>query len=70
MIEGAALSAAMMFVRCFTSCTSMSTRISKKSCERLVILRLVMLPPCLPMIVVSAPRLPGSLPMVTAMRPT
>src|SRR3546814_14884101 len=36
--------AAIMLVRCFTSRTSISTHISKKSVVRLVIFRLVMLP--------------------------
>src|SRR3981189_358727 len=44
--------------------------ISKKSVERLVILRLLMLPPCLPIVVVRLPRLPGSLAIVTLIRPT
>src|SRR5216684_1367349 len=70
LITGVARSAAMMLVRWRTSVTSISTRISKKSAERLVILRLVMLPWCLPMTVVRLPRLPGSLPRVTLMRPT
>ena len=43
--------------------------ISKKSVERLVIFRLLMLPPCLPIVVVRLPRLPGSLAIVTLIRP-
>src|SRR5439155_15097179 len=35
-----------------------------------VILRLLMLPPCLPIVVVRLPRLPGSLAIVTLIRPT
>src|SRR5690348_2618305 len=70
LITGVARKAAMMLVKWRTFCTSMSTRISKKSCDRLVILRLVMLPPPLPMTVVKLPRLPGSLPIVTLIRPT
>src|SRR5205807_9959325 len=44
--------------------------ISKKSVERLVIFRLLILPPCLPIVVVRLPRLPGSLAIVTLIRPT
>src|SRR3546814_824241 len=62
--------AAMILVRCFTSRTSISTNIPKKSVVRLVIFRLVMLPLCLAMIVVSALSAPGSLLMTRLMRPT
>src|SRR5437773_10429638 len=60
-MTGVARSAAMIVDRCFTSATWISTIISKKSVERLVILRLLILPPCLPIVVVRLPRLPGSL---------
>src|SRR4051812_5830194 len=70
LMTGVARNAAMIVVRCLTSATSMSIMISKKSVERLVIFRLLILPPCLPITVVRLPRLPGSLAIVTLRRPT
>src|SRR5215831_223125 len=70
LMTGFARNAAIIVVRCLTSPTSMSIMISKKSDERLVIFRLLMLPPCLPITVVRLPRLPGSLAIVTLSRPT
>src|SRR6202035_5828813 len=69
LMTGVARNAAMIVDRCFTSATWISTMISKKSVERLVIFRLLILPPCLPIVVVRLPRLPGSLAIVTLIRP-
>jgi hypothetical protein len=69
-MTGFARNAAMIVVKCFTSPTSMSIMISKKSSERLVIFKLLILPPCFPMTVVRLPRLPGSFAIVTFTRPT
>ena len=69
LIAGVARRAAMILVRCFTSRTSTSISISKKSIERLMIFRLVMLPSCLPITVERLARLPGSLATMTLSRP-
>src|SRR6185312_17462620 len=69
LMAGVARSAAVMSARCFTSETSTSITISKKSIDRLTMRRLEMLPSCRAITVDRLDRLPGWLATVILRRP-
>src|SRR5215510_8191124 len=69
LMAGVARSAAVMSARCFTSATSTSITMSKKSIERLTMRRFEMLPSCRAITVDRLDRLPGWLATVILSRP-
>src|SRR3982751_2053277 len=69
LMAGVARRAAVMSARCFTSATSTSITMSKKSIERLTMRRLEMLPSCRAITVDRLDKLPGWLDTVIFSRP-
>src|SRR3990167_6200148 len=69
LMAGVARSAAVMSARCFTSATSTSITMSKKSMERLTMRRFEMLPSWRAITVDRLDRLPGWLATVILSRP-
>src|SRR5258708_38350530 len=69
LMAGVARSAAVMSARCFTSLTSTSITMSKKSIERLTMRRLEMLPSWRAITVDRLDRLPGWFATVILRRP-